>query len=803
MKYFKFVVPKSYKTLRVLSFAFIFFHVTISFGQNKSILSGIVVNPDGEAIPRTNVHLLNTNFGTASLLDGSYSINDISYGNYRLQVSALGYATVEKQLFIDQLNQELNITLVESSIQLDAVVVTAQKREEEVQKVPISLTAITSQKILEYRIWNTEDITAIAPNLYAANPGDNRNVTSIRGITSTSYDPSVTTYIDGVNQFSLDTYINQLSDIERIEVLRGPQGTLYGRNAMGGVINIITKQPTNHISGFGEINLGTYGQQRYSLGFRTPLIADKLFFGMSGMYDRSNGYYVNVFNDSEFDKKQSFIGNYYLKYITSKRWVLTLNIKHKQASNKGAFPLAPSVTTAFENSFEVNQNAVSKMIDNNFNSSFSADYAGFNFNFTSQTTFQSNYRQYQSPLDADFSPIDGVTILNDFGKDWNKVDVVTQEFKFTSPAQSNSKLRWTAGTYLFYQYNPVKQGTHFGEDAAIIDPAAIPNTTILTTTTGENKGIALYGQLTYYINDRLSVIGGLRYDYEHKEQDALSEYYLDGSSEPLFEIQPDTSAAVSFDAISPKLGLAYDVSQRNNIYLTYARGFRAGGLTPISPDPSQAPLYAYKPEFSDNLEIGLKNMLLDRRLKVNASVFYSKSTDVQIPTLLLPEAFIVTQNAGELKSYGTELELSAAMSNKFKIDYSFGYTHATFTDLVIPDNGKEIDLSGNHQLFTPEVTSMLAAQYSTGLSRRNSDLKFVLRAEWQYLGRHYFDLANIIEQSPYSLFNTRFGITGKKFEIMFWGRNITNQEFISYAYNFGATHLGDPMNWGITFRKNF
>jgi len=156
-----------------------------------------------------------------------------------------------------------------------------------------------------------------------------------------------------------------------------------------------------------------------------------------------------------------------------------------------------------------------------------------------------------------------------------------------------------------------------------------------------------------------------------------------------------------------------------------------------------------------------------------------------------------------LKSYGTELELSAAMSNKFKIDYSFGYTHATFTDLVIPDNGKEIDLSGNHQLFTPEVTSMLAAQYSTGLSRRNSDLKFVLRAEWQYLGRHYFDLANIIEQSPYSLFNTRFGITGKKFEIMFWGRNITNQEFISYAYNFGATHLGDPMNWGITFRKNF
>tara|TARA_B110000503_G_scaffold122828_2_gene187829 strand:+ start:19294 stop:20856 length:1563 start_codon:yes stop_codon:yes gene_type:complete len=520
------------------------------------------------------------------------------------------------------------------------------------------------------------------------------------------------------------------------------------------------------------------------------------------MYDRTNGFYTNVFNDSHFDKKQSVIGNYYLKYMASKAWTLTLNVKHNQARNNGAFTLASSVAAAFENSFEVNQNAVSKMVDNNFNSSFSADYVGYNFNFTSQTTFQSNYRQYQSPLDGDFSPIDGVTILNDYGKDWNIVEVVTQEFKFTSPAQSSSLLRWTAGTYLFYQYNPVKQGTHFGEDAAFIDPGAVPNTTILTTTTGENKGIALYGQLTYQLNDRLSVIGGLRYDYEHKEQDALSEYYFDGNSEPLFEIQSDTSATASFKAISPKLGLAYDINEHSNFYLTYARGFRAGGLTSISPDPSQAPLYVYKPEYSNNLEVGMKNMLLDNRLKINFSVFHIKSTDVQIPTLLLPEAFTVTQNAGELKSYGTELELSAAITNKFKLDYSFGYTHATFTDLVVPDNGNEVDLSGNRQLFTPEATSMLAAQYSFGFGS-NSNLKFVARAEWQYLGRQYFDLSNTTEQSPYSLLNTRFGVVGKNIEIMFWGRNLTDQEVISYAYNFGATRLDDPMNWGFTLRKNF
>ena len=176
--------------LKILSFVFLFSIALTATGQNTSSLSGKIINAEGQAIQGTTVHLLNTNFGTATLSDGDFIITDIPYGNYRLQISAIGYATIEQQISIDQQNQELNMTLVESTIQLEAVVVTAQKTEEEIQKVPISITAIPSQQVLEYRIWNTKDITAIAPNLYAANPGDNRNITSIRGITSTSYDPS-------------------------------------------------------------------------------------------------------------------------------------------------------------------------------------------------------------------------------------------------------------------------------------------------------------------------------------------------------------------------------------------------------------------------------------------------------------------------------------------------------------------------------------------------------------------------------------------------------------------------------------
>src|SRR4029078_1299097 len=137
-------------------------------------------------------------------------------------------------------------------------------KEENVQAIPSSISALSAKSISDYRIWNSKDLTAIVPNLYSANPGDGRNVTSIRGVTSSSYDPAVTTYIDGVNQFTLDTYIPQLFDVTRIAVLRGHQGTLYGRSAMGGVINIITRQPTNETNGFVEINAGKYGEQRYS-----------------------------------------------------------------------------------------------------------------------------------------------------------------------------------------------------------------------------------------------------------------------------------------------------------------------------------------------------------------------------------------------------------------------------------------------------------------------------------------------------------------------------------------------------------
>jgi iron complex outermembrane receptor protein len=761
-------------------------------------VSGKVTDANSKAVPRASIHVLNTNAGVVSSTDGSFSIGNVLPGNYIIEFSAIGYANRSLQVQVGKEPVTINSILLQKINSLDEVVVTAQKREEMLQRLPVSITALTSQKVEEYRLWNSKDLTAIAPNFYSSDPGDKRNVTSIRGIATTSYDPAVATYIDGVNQFSLDTYIASLFDIERIEVLRGPQGTLYGRNAMGGVINIITRQPTNATNGFVEASIGNYGSQRYSAGIRTPLIKDKLFFGAAGLYDRSNGYFTNEFNNSHYDKQHNVMGNYYLKYLMSPKWAATLNLKHNSNRNNGPFPLVLGVDDAFANPYKVNQNGLTTIIDNSLNTSLSLNYTGRGFNFNSQTAYQSNYRYYNRPIDADFSPADIITLINNYGKDWNNVKVLTQEFKFSSAAGSSAPLKWTAGTFLFHQSSPTKQNTSYGADAGLY--GATPGDATINTTEAKGSGIAFYGQAIYSLTDRLDLTAGLRYDYEHKEQSVFGQYQQ-GTNPPI-TLRSDTSGSANFNAFTPKLSLAYRASESNLLFAGYSRGYRAGGFTPYSGMDNQPPLVAFKPEYSNNIEAGIKSTLVRNKLSINLTGFYTTVTDAQVPTLVLPSALTITRNTGKLTSKGVEAEINAAPAKGLEVNYSVGYTHATYDDLKVSQGNTEADFKGNRQIFTPDITSMLAAQYSVGICK-NDKVKLVVRGEWKYLGTQYFDLANTIRQAPYQLLNTRAGFSTDWFDLMFWARNITDKKFMAYAYDFGGIHLGDPKTYGVSLKVKF
>ena len=772
--------------------------LTIAAGAQSRII-GAVTDDRSKPIAGASIHLLNTEITVISDSAGNFAIPKVAPGRYTIQASAIGYATLATPIQAGKGDNPLGFRLATALTQLDAVTVTAEKKEELLQSVPISVSAISAQQVDDYRLWDIKGITAIVPNLYSGDPGDGRNVTAIRGITTTSYDPAIATYIDGVNQFSLDTYIPELNDIERIEVLRGPQGTLFGRNAMGGVINIITKQPTNTTHGFVRVDEGNYSQQRYAAGIRTPLVKGVLFFGASAAYNKRDGYYTNDYNNTSFDRQSDFTGNYYLKYLPGAGWSVTLNVKHQNNRNWGAFPLAPSAKYALSHPFHLSQNAVGKMIDNTLDASLAIRHSGNSVDFTAQTAWQHNYRYYSPAVDGDFSPADAVSIINNFGPDWNNVKVFTQELRLSSADHRSSPFNWTAGVYFFHQDDPKKVATHFGKDAALLGSPQ-SNFSSIDITTGKNTGVAGYGEMRYALTKQWELIGGLRYDYEHRYLDVEGQYQKDGAT--AITTRPDTSAASHFSALTPKAGIKYQASAHTNLYATYSRGFRPGGLTQLSTDPTQPPLYPYQPEYSNNIEAGIKNTWWQHRIQFNVTAFLSHVNNAQVPTLILPSAITVTRNTGRLISEGLELEAAANPVKGLQLEYNLGYTDAHYQSLSLSERGQAVNLEGKKQIFTPDLTSMFSPQYSLLLSSRHQ-LKLVLHGEWFYLGKEYFDLNNKISQSPHSILNTRAGLTIPHLELFFWMRNLTDTKYIEYAYDFGAAHLGDPRTLGVTLKTTW
>ena len=776
--------------------------IFIAINTNAQSITGVVQNEKGNPIDGATISILNNSMQTISNQKGYFSFDELKNGKYTLSIKSLGYAEISKEININAINNSkstaIKFILIASTNQLDEVVVTAEKKEELLQKIPASITALNAKQINAFGLWNTKEITGIIPNLYSADPGDNRDVNSVRGIATSSYDPTVATYIDGVNQFSLDTYIPTLFDVERIEVLRGPQGTLYGRNAMGGVINIITKQPNNASSGFADISVGNYNQQRITAGFKTPLIKDKLFFGASILSNKRDGYYTNEFTQSSYDNQNGLSGNYFLKYIVSSCWDINLNFKQLANENQGPFPLVFGTEEALNNPYRLNQNSITTMKDKTSNSSLTIRYTGSGFNFSSQTAYQQNYRYYTNPIDGDFSPIDAISVINNYGSKWNNNKVLTQDFKFTSAPSSNSKLKWTAGAFLFYQDAPVKQATRFGIDANLM---MIGDSlfSIINTSTTLKKGFAIYGQATYALSDKLNMSFGLRNDYENQTQSILGEYQRDPSPE-LYTTTSDTLGRTNFNALSPKLSLDYQVNNNSLWYGSYSKGFRAGGLSPLSSDPSQPPLVGYLPEYSNNFETGIKNNWLNNKLILNIALFYTKVTDAQVPSLILPDAITITKNTGQLSSKGVEAELMFIPTKGLLLQYSFGATSASYDKLEIASQGASVNLAGKRPIFTPSSTSLLAAQYSFPVS---SELQIMLRGEWKYIGTTYFDLANSIQQSPYHLLNAKLGMEYKKTALSFWAKNLAGTKYISYGYDFGAVHLGDPAIFGTSFSYKF
>jgi iron complex outermembrane recepter protein len=759
-------------------------------GVRAQTLTGVVQTKAGSRIESATINILNTDKTTITDKEGNFSFPKINAGSYQLSFSAVGFATQLKTVAISSARQTtITITLIEQSKQLAEVVVTADKVEANLQQTPLAVTALNAKQLQEYRVWTISDLTALAPSTFIVEHGNSTgsNFLNIRGSMGFSNDQAVAVYVDGVYQFDYFSAPINFSNIERVEILRGPQGTLYGRNAFGGVLNVITKRPTNKTSGFAEVDFGNYGQQRYSVGFNTPIIKNKLFVNAGLQSNNRGAVYENpTLNTKNFDHHNAYSGNVNLKYLVSDKWTIDLNTRYENDKDKGAYPWAATDSAARANPYKVFGNWDNTERRTNFNTSLALKYYGRNFNFTSITALVDYHIWLPGRFDFDFGPDQLISFTT-----WSKQKELTQEFRFSSPANAG-KWKWTAGSFLFGEH--VKNGstTYYDQDYALFDP----NAPYASISNGKRKayGIAFYGQATYAVTSKFDITAGARYDVERRELTQNTAFEKDGVVTPL---TADSTAKKTFNAFTPKVILSYKLTANSMLYGSYAKGFRVGGF-----NFGNTTYPTYDPEKSDNYEIGIKNNLWNNQLKINLTAFYFQQKHQQVSTSKDGINY-ATLNVGDMDNYGLELEASALPVKNLQIDWTASTSHSEYKKLELFDAATNTvkNYKGNKAINNPALQSMLAVQYGVPFSKSAQNFKAFVRGEFRYIGKYELDFVNQYKQDAYGMFNARAGVTSNHVDVALWVRNLNDVRYMAYGY--GSYMMGLPRMWGVTLTGRF
>ena len=802
---------------RILILGFALLIVTLSNAQ--IIIIGSVKSKNSTSLGNTTVGVLNSTQTTITDNNGDFKLS-LPSGNYTLTASKIGYATQIKQVLVKEgTTTYANFELEEQSKQLDEVVVTANKKEEDINKVATSITSLSAKQIESNRIVGLGDLASIVPNYSYQELGvAYEQIQSIRGIQAFSDNPEVSTYVDDVNNLDILGNGLALTDIERIEVLRGPQGTLFGRNAMGGVVNIITKKPSNATTGFAEAGVGNQGLQRYSAGYKTPIIKDKLFFGFTGLFQTKDGYFINdttgtgatdgSVNGKKIGGEKNLYGNLFLKWLPTSRLNFTLNVKaQRDWSNNSAYMISqPSETIAFANPDKVSLRRIGQDQRNIFNNSLVTKYSASSFTLTSITAYQNIRVGYKN---IDFPGFYGSFYDKQSGELLPPQEVYSQEIRINS--NSDKKLQYTAGFYALSQkgYEPSSNNAY---ELSASDAAAygLPSGSyIISRNRQKNYGLAGFGELNYLLTNKLKATIGLRYDYENKQ--VTFNGFGDAAliNGVVTNFVPDSTVKGTYAALTPKISFSYAVNDYSNVYVTYNKGFRAGGINNQKYPAASNVKQAFDPEYSDNYEIGYKTSFANKKVSLRVSAFLIEWKAMQLNNIVAPFTYAI-ENLGNAQSKGIELEVSAIPVKGLQLDGSFGLDKTKYENFALKrvdyttGNQTTTQLDGNTLSNTPSHTIYLGAQYEIGITKK---IKAVIHGDVRNVGEYYADMQNTLKQPTYTLVNSRVGFTYDKYSLFFWGQNLTNQRYLLYGNSdtsFGRNVLiSSPSTYGVTLSAKF
>lgn len=717
----------------------------------------------------------------------------------------------------------------DKKIALEEVIVTAQKREQNMQDVPVAVTAFSADDLNNAGVQDVTEVQKSAPNVtMQVSRGTNTTLTAyVRGIGQADplwgFEPGVGLYVDDVYLARPQGGVLDVYDVERIEVLRGPQGTLYGKNTIGGAVKYVTKrltgEPELSISGA----LGSYNQRDIKIAGQMPLIEDKLLFGASVAQFKRDGFGEFLLSGDDNYNKDVTAARVSLEFLPTDNLSFLFNAdKTDDDSNaKGGYRMTQSVLNPSE---PIPSDVYDTYADMDTHNSVESSGASLTVTWDINDAFTlksiTAYREGDTYTNIDF---DNTALPSAHVPAVYNDDQTTQEFQLS---YTGEKLTMVGGLYYY-------EGTASGafdvllgayDLAGPFDPS-LGSFDALSAGSVDTTSYAAYMHATYTFNDTWALTLGGRYTIDEKSADVYKEQlFVDGTSsavggQDLFSLAvlTDYQNDNEWKQFSPRISVDYTLNDDTLIYASYSEGFKSGGFD-MRGDASKNPgtVNGYDPEVVDTFELGIKTELADGRIRMNAAAFYSDYTDMQVTVQESTDGgsnyVSSVLNAGESKIKGFELEVVGQITESLSAAFMTGYIDAEYLSVETQTPTGTVDLADDWSFAnTPEKVASLKLNYARSFGNGGD---IVLSAGASYRSEtQIFQVESAIDEDSYTLWDASavWYSADEHWTVGLHAKNITDEEYRVGGYNFanlGAEEVvvgyyGNPRTVSLNFGYNF
>lgn len=727
--------------------------------------------------------------------------------------------------------QDSSDQAVDDAFDNNVIIVTARGRNESLLDVPISETVFDAQAISDANIQSTDDFLALTPGVTFANSQDaGTNFISIRGLSQTrNGEPPVAVVVDDVLQVNSRSFDQPLFDLESIEVLRGPQGALYGRNATGGAILINTKMPTNDFEGYVNLHVGTGEEYGAEVSLAGPIAEDRVLFRVSAKYVDRDGYLDNIFLDEKADYVENIALRGHLRFLPTDR--ITIDLRGSMVRTDAGslnFSYQPAIIdpatglpTAFDfaindadlvardfyaNNLGVDDRDIDQL---SLRVNIDLDFADLKFISAYDKISQSTGSdQFPYSAASQITPSPAFPFFDGTQSQFFDIETFSQEVRLTS--KSDRALRWMVGGYYLDTNRFVSSAIMNDLEQGLIrirrEPVTNPSNplTSFIADDNNNEAWALFFNAAYDITDALELSVAGRYDRDKRVQTVDPDQGLyDGAGNVIADVGvPGAINRATFDLFQPKVTLRYQPSDAATIYASWGKGFRSGqfnqnGVGAIAAGAGVDGVSDVLPqEETETIEAGFRAEL-GGRSSISGAVYKTDLSNAPYFVFIGAVSAQVLVPIDEIDILGFELEASTELT-----DGLTAYAGLSITDAEIKQYSVNPALVGNEAPYIASNTINAGLQYRADL---NDSVGFFIRGDFESRGRQYWDPENSTDRSAIQLFNARVGIEDLdgRWSFTLSGTNIFDEVYNSELVTGGFAHAGQPDAFRADLRFNF